>query len=83
MKGTHVINVFGITTKPKARNFATPMVVSKDGYRVELPGKCFYKKTGIMKPNVLKHVVGHWNEEKVQYLVHNFGAVLLEGAKSA
>ena len=78
MRGTHVVNVFGKTTGAKTRNLAASQIVSKDGYRVELPAKCFKKATGLMKPAVLKHVVGHWNEEKVQYLVKHYGATILE-----
>ena len=71
-------NKFYRQTHQQKRDLATAQVVSKDGYRVELTATCFQKATGLMKPAVLKHVAGHWNEEKIQYLIKHYGATLLE-----
>lgn len=71
-------NRFYRQTNQKHRDLATAQVVGKDGYRVELPAKCFSKATGLMKASVLKDVVGHWNEKRVQYLVEHYGATILE-----
>ena len=71
-------NRFYRQTNQKQRNLAAAQVVSKDGYRVELPAACFNKATGLMKSSVLKDVVGHLNEEQVQNLVKTYTATVLE-----
>jgi hypothetical protein len=64
------------TNGKKARSLAASQIVSKDGYRVELPATCFTAR-GLMKPVVLKDVVGHWDKDKVEQLVAKHHAVLL------
>lgn len=74
-------NRFYCQTNQKKKSLASPQIVSKDGYRVELPATCFKKANGFIKANVFKAIVGHWDKEKVQYLVSHFGAVLLSDAE--
>jgi len=70
-------NKFYRQTGKKVRTLATSQIVSKNGYRVEIPAKC-YTRHGLIKASVLPHIIGKWNQERVQYLVDRYGAVILE-----
>lgn len=70
-------NKFYRQTHQTKRSLAASQIIDKDGFRVEMPAHCFKKNTGLMKTEVLKHTVGKWNKERVQYLVDHYGAVIL------
>ena len=76
-------NQFYRQTNQKKRNLAAAQVVSKDGYTLELPAACFKKTTGLMKGSVLKDVIGHWNEERVNRLVNKYGARIIVAKERA
>ena len=74
-------NKFYRQTHQKKRDLASSQTICKDGFRIELPAECFKKNTGLMKACILKHVIGKWNKERVQYLVDHYGAVLMDNAE--
>ena len=61
-------------TGVKVRPLSTPVVVRKQGWKISLPTKCFYAKTGLMKPAVLKAMLGYLTFARLEYLRETFDA---------
>ena len=61
-------------TGVKVRPLSTPVVVRKQGWKISLPSKCFYARTGLMKPAVLKAIMGYLTESRLAYLKETFDA---------
>lgn len=65
------------TNDQKPRSLAASQIVCKNGYKVLIPETCFYKTTGLPKRSVLRHLLGAWDKEQVEYLAKHFGATVL------